>query len=259
MVDDKVFAEKLAQWIYKWRESHSLPSEGRLSSSQLDMFVSELQDEIYRSIPDFTENRISQNASLVLYSGTDFGAVKLMCKNSNGKYYMISQTQANALWERSFQEAVMCAIGDSDINSDTTLRVLSGKVKDTNGKLYRPNQYATDSCTLLALDDFLSYKVAEAGAKKGNVLYIVGDDLSDTSVGMLTEIPEVFRETLANGEDISGKLQLATNLRLNNAGEYEFDLVDAADTKFYLTETGDVKLVDVEIDHSYKNQIAQAS
>ena len=69
----------------------------------------------------------------------------------------------------------------------------------------------------------------------------------------------MFRETLANGEDISGKLQLATNLRLNKAGEYEFDLVDAADTKLYLTEIGDVKLVYVEIGHSNKFPLAQAA
>lgn len=169
---------------------------------------------------------------------------------------MISQTQADTLWDAPFQRAVMHAIGDDKLTDATTIRVLSGKIVDSSGNKVRINQYATDSHELLALDDFLSYKVAEAGAQKGNVLYIVGDELSDTSVGMLTEIPEVFRETLANGEDISGKLQLATNLRLNNAGEYEFDLVDADNIKLYLTETGGVKLVDVEIDHSYKNQIA---
>ena len=258
MVGDDVFAKDLAEWIKNWRESHQIPNDGKLSQIQIETFVSELQTEICNRIPDFTENKIGQNASLVLYSGTDFNAVKLMCDNSNGKYYMISQTQANALWEPDFKKAVRDVIGENDLDNSLTRRILSGKFKDAVGNECR-TQYATDSHELLALDDFLSYKVAEAGTKKGNVLYIVGDELSDTSVGMLTEIPEVFRETLSNGEDISGKLQLATNLRLNQAGEYEFDLVDAADIKLYLTETSGVKLVDVEIDHSYKNQIAQAA
>ena len=244
MIDNDVFSEALAEWVDGWRESRGISSDGKLNPAQLDMFVSDLQKEIINRIPDFTLNNVDPNASLVLYSGADYAAVKSMCANSNGKYYMISQTQANALWNKEFKESVVHAIGDLTEGDPTTLRVLSGKAKDANGKKYRLNQYATDSHELLALDDFLSYNVAEAGAKKGNVIYIVGDGLSDTSVGMLTEIPEVFRETLANGEDISGKLQLATNLRLNKAGEYEFDLVDAADTKLYLTETGDVKLVD---------------
>ena len=244
LIDDDIFSKRLAKWVNGWRESRGIPGDGKLNSAQLDMFVTDLQAEIINRIPDFTLNNVDPNASLVLYSGADYAAVKSMCANSGGKYYMISQTQANALWNKDFQKSVKDAIGDDDLTDPTTLRVLSGKGIDNSGKSSRIDQYATDSHELLALDDFLSYNVAEAGAKKGNVLYIVGDKLSDTSVGMLTEIPEVFRETLANGEDISGKLQLATNLRLNNAGEYEFDLVDAADTKLYLTETGDVKLVD---------------
>ena len=244
LVDDKVFATDLAEWVDGWRESRGISSDGKLNPAQLDMFVSDLQTEIINRIPDFTLNNVDPNASLVLYSGADYAAVKSMCANSGGKYYMISQTQANALWNKDFQKSVKDAIGDDDLADPTTLRVLSGKSIDNSGNLSRIDQYATDSHNLLAMDDFLSYKLAEAGAKKGNVIYIVGDRLSDTSVGMLTEIPEVFRETLANGDDISGKLQLATNLRMNKAGGYEFDLIDPSEAKIYLTENGDVKLVD---------------
>ena len=65
MVDRTSFIDGLVEWIDEWRESHSLPNEGKFTQSQLELFVSELQDEICRRIPDFTENTVGKNAKKI--------------------------------------------------------------------------------------------------------------------------------------------------------------------------------------------------
>ena len=152
MVDKKGVVKRIKEWVDAWRVNNGIQDEVEvLSGETLDKFVGELQNEIVKIIDDFGKNSIGENAKLVLYSGVDYNFVKKFCEASNGEYYMISQTLADALWEPEVQEAIMRAIGDGDIKKPTTAQVLAGKSYANDiEKGERISQYATESGNYLA-------------------------------------------------------------------------------------------------------------
>ena len=183
---------KLNNWLKKWRKRHTIYDDSVLSEEMIETFIGELQEEITTVIGDFgpTTNGF-ENAKLVLYTGTDYNLVNDFCVSSNGEYYMINQTNASILWNPIFRKNVANVIGEINSDEPISARILAGKSYDSTGRLTRISKYATDSENYLALDDFLSSKVAEAGLKQGDVMYVISPSARSKSVGLSTEVPTV--------------------------------------------------------------------
>ena len=116
-MDDKI--RELIKWLEGWRESHDIYDNEVLSEEMLELFVSELQTKIIKEIRNFGASIEGyENATLILYSGVYHEDVKAFCKASNGKFYMISQTEADAIWDMDFREAVAKAIGEPNPQGD---------------------------------------------------------------------------------------------------------------------------------------------
>lgn len=191
-MEDKII-NTLIEWAESWRNRNEIIDGKILSGETLEKFISELQNEITKVVGDFGINSSGENAKLVLYSGSDYKLVREFCETSNGEYYMISHTDANLLWDDGLRYQISATIGEYDIKGTITAQVLEGKAYEADGKTWtRTSNYATDSGNYLALDDFLSSKVTEAGLEKGNVLYMLGDAAKPNSVGLLTEMPVLF-------------------------------------------------------------------
>ncbi|MCH5263932.1 MAG: hypothetical protein J1F42_13565, partial [Lachnospiraceae bacterium] len=242
MGNDEILA-KLIKWVEKWRGNHPEIKEEKLSSENLERFVSELQDEIVSVIDDFGKNTIGENAKLVLYSGVNPDVVREFCEASDGEYYMISQTVANILWNGVFQKKIAEAIGETKPDDPITARVLSGKTNGEKGE--RIDQYATDSGKYLSLDDFISTKVVEAGLKNGKVLYLLGESANPNSVGLLTEIPTLMNASNEAGISTSDYLCLGTGLTKNADGTFSFKSVDWSQSSVFLDSNGKVSYVDM--------------
>ena len=244
-MEDKNIKQKLIEWVRQWRSDNGVSDDvDLLSIEYLDKFVGELQNKIVNVCNDFGKNSIGENAKLVLYLGVDYGFVEEFCKSSNGEYYMISQTVANVLWDNDFRKEIAYTIGETKANDPITARVLEGKEYNADGSWERINQYATESGKYLALDDFLSSKVAEAGLAKGNVVYLVGDGLKSDSVGLLTEVPTVLNDANNGGMNLSDVVTVGKNLTQNADGSYSFEIVDCSDVSVYLDQSGKVIFVD---------------
>ena len=205
-------------WLRKYDESQNLSeirnqSDGVLQGEALDAFVDALQQKIVESVNlhagGFGTNSVGENAELQLYSGVWYEDVKKMCEQSHGTRYMISQTAADILWDRELRKTIAKIIGEEKDTDPISSRVLAGKCGEeetVDGKQYRLlqfAQYATDSHRYLALDDFISQKVVEAGLAKGRVFYILKNDNAGIprSVGLLTEIPHVLNLMWSQGID----------------------------------------------------------
>ena len=165
-MEDRI--SEIEEWLEGWRRNHNIFDEEALSGERLELFVSELQTKIMEEITDFGANIEGyENATLILYSGVYYQDVKDFCELSNGQYYMINQTGAKELWNVNFQKAVAKAIGEPNPQGDITARILEGKKYNEDGTSWtRISNYATESGNYLALDDFVSSKVVEAGLSK---------------------------------------------------------------------------------------------
>ena len=235
----------LIDWLESWRDSNGIDNGVKLEGEILDKFVSELHGEIVGLIGDFGQNTISDTANLVLYSGQDYNMVKEFCEASNGKYYMISNTAADILWNETLRDTIAITIGEDKATDPITARVLEGKVYNADETWSRTTQYATDSNTYLALDDFISSKIAEAGLEKGNIIYIISDTANPNSVGLMTEIPTVFNYKDADGVSSSNAIEVVTNLIKNEDGTFTYEKVDCSNATVYFTDDGNVKYVDM--------------
>ena len=181
--------DRLIEWLESWRAKNNIIDDAVLSENAIEKFIGELQAKITTEIGDFGPATSEfENAYLVLYTGTDFNLVNEFCESSNGKYYMINQTNASVLWDNDFRDAIANVIGEADAESPITARILAGKSYDSTGRGTRISNYATDSENYLALDDFLSSKVAEAGLKQGDVMYVISPSARSNSVGLSTEV-----------------------------------------------------------------------
>ena len=116
-MDDKLEnnLEVILDWLEEWREKHGIKNMDTISETELDQFVAELQEKIVDSIGDFGPAPGYEGANLVLYSGVDYKAVDEFCTSSQGKYYMINQTQLGFLWDQKFKNAVAKVIGERSI------------------------------------------------------------------------------------------------------------------------------------------------
>ena len=190
------------------------------------MFISELQTKIVEEIINFGVNIEGyENAILILYSGVYYEDIKSFCEASNGKYYMISQTNANFLWKDEFRDTVAYVIGEPNSKGEITARVLEGKkYSEYDSSWTRISNYATESGNYLALDDFVSSKVVEAGLSKGKILYFIGDKATPNNVGLLTEIPSVYNNAIMNGESLSDKINIATDFVKNADGTFSYNM-----------------------------------
>lgn len=127
MENSNEIVEILKAWVKAWRDNNGVADGVVLSGENLEKFVGELQTEIVNVIGDFGENTIGENAKLVLYTGYGYDLVQEFCELSDGEYYMISQTAANALWDPDLQRAIANAIGESNATDPLTARVLFGR------------------------------------------------------------------------------------------------------------------------------------
>ena len=155
-MEDKIF--ELIKWLEGWRKSHDIYDDEVLSGEKLELFISELQTKIVEEIINFGVNIEGyENAILILYSGVYYEDIKSFCEASNGKYYMISQTNANFLWKDEFRDTVAYVIGEPNSKGEITARVLEGKkYSEYDSSWTRISNYATESGNYLALDDFVS-------------------------------------------------------------------------------------------------------
>lgn len=243
--------DDILEWLKKYQLDSKLTerraeSGGVLSGEALEDFIGALQDKIVESVTKyaggFGENTVGDNATLILYSGVNPQMVEDFCNQSGGKYYMISQTGADVLWNKRLRGAIAEAIGESKPTYPVSARVLEGKqgkcdLKDGE-RLYRLEvdaKYATDSHRLLALDDFISQKVAEAGVEKGKIHYFLANSHSGIprSVGLLTEIPHALNLMWSQGIDAEKNFQLGTGLT-RIGGKYQHELIDASDALLYV-------------------------
>lgn len=71
-MDDSRIVAILIDWVNTWRHDNGIVGDEVLSGEVLDIFVSELQNEISKNIGDFGLNSSGENAKLVLYSGTKY-------------------------------------------------------------------------------------------------------------------------------------------------------------------------------------------
>lgn len=202
--------DDILEWLKKYQLDSKLTerraeSGGVLSGEALEDFIGTLQDKIVESVTKyaggFGENTVGDNATLILYSGVNPQMVEKFCSQSGGKYYMISQTGAGILWNEDVREKIAETIGEDKPTEPISARVLEGKegkydLKKGNLRFRLENdaKYATDSHKFLALDDFISLQVVEAGIKKGKIRYVLENSHSGIprSVGMLSEIPRVM-------------------------------------------------------------------
>lgn len=244
-MEDKIL--ELKEWLESWRKSHEIYDDEVLSGERLELFVSELQAKIMKEIAYFGANIEGyENATLILYSGVLYEEVKAFCETSNGRYYMISQTYADALWNDEFREAVAYVIGEDDAEGEITARVLEGKkYSEDRSSWTRISNYATESGNYLALDDFLSSKVVEAGLSKGKILYFIGDKATPNNVGLLTEIPSVYNNVIMNGESLSDKINIATDFVKNADGTFSYNILENVNTNVLIDANGKVKYVDL--------------
>lgn len=111
--------EFLIGFVESWRSDNGITGSSPLTGDDLAQFAKNLQTTIASSVS------FDGEGTLVLYSGVDYESIASYCSNSNGQYYMISQTEAGkVLWDEEFRRAVTEAIGDDA----TALKFLEGKV-----------------------------------------------------------------------------------------------------------------------------------
>lgn len=242
--------DDLTEWLADYETSNNISlirekTGGVLQGADLDTFVGALQRKIVEAVNlhagGFGTNCIGENAELQLYSGVWYKDVQKMCEQSHGTRYMISQTAADILWEGSLRKAIAKIIGEEKDTDPISSRVLAGKCGEeetVDGKQYRLlqfAQYATESHRYLALDDFISRKVVEAGIAKGRVFYILKNDNAGIprSVGLLTEIPHALNLMWSQGIDAEKNFQLGTGLT-RIGGKYQHELIDASDALLYV-------------------------
>lgn len=244
-MEDKIF--ELIKWLEGWRKSHDIYDDEVLSGEKLELFISELQTKIVEEIINFGVNIEGyENAILILYSGVYYEDIKSFCEASNGKYYMISQTNANFLWKDEFRDTVAYVIGEPNSKGEITARVLEGKkYSEYDSSWTRISNYATESGNYLALDDFVSSKVVEAGLSKGKILYFIGDKATPNNVGLLTEIPSVYNNAIMNGESLSDKINIATDFVKNADGTFSYNILENVNTNVLIDANGKVKYVDL--------------
>lgn len=118
----KQIRDDILVWIEKYQRDNHLAdvrarSGGILTGEALEDFIGALQSKMVESVTKyaggFGENTIGDSATLVLYSGVSPQMVEDFCNQSGGKYYMISQTGADVLWNNRLRGAIAEAIGES--------------------------------------------------------------------------------------------------------------------------------------------------
>ena len=239
--------EVLLDWLKEWREKHGIEDTGTLSETELNQFVAELQEKIVNIVEDFGPVPGYEDAKLVLYSDVDYKAVEKYCTSSQGKYYMINQTKLDFFWDEKFKQNVANVIGEKNPKSPITARVLEGKeyYSADGNSCTRIGNTATESGNYLALDDFLSSQVAKTGARRGNVEYLIGENASKDSVGLLSEIPSVINEIVLLGKDISSSLTIGTNFTKLSDGTFHYDFLNVDDASVFLNKNGTVDYIDI--------------
>lgn len=245
-MEDKLI-RVLIEWLENWRSANSVPDGELLSGELLERFVGELQGKILSETGGFGPTvKGFEDAKLVLYSGVDWNLVGEFCEQSGGKYYMINQTKASMLWNPEFRQAVADVIGERKTKDPISARVLEGKVYE-DGAEYgtRIGRYATDSERFLALDDFLSSELAKEGASRGDITYFLSPDARPETVGLSSEVPEVFTQKFFKGRGASSGFVLASDLTRNADGSFSFKTADVSDAIVYFDKSGRAGFVDL--------------
>ena len=245
-MEDKLI-RVLIEWLENWRSANSVPDGELLSGELLERFVGELQSKILSETGGFGPAvKGFEDAKLVLYSGVDWNLVGEFCEQSGGKYYMINQTKASMLWDKDFRQAVADVIGEESYKSDISARVLEGKVYE-DGAEYgtRIGRYATDSDRFLALDDFLSSELAKEGTSRGDITYFLSPDARPETVGLSSEVPEVFTQKYVKGSGGLSDFTVAYDLTKNADGSFSFKTADVSDAFVYFDKSGRVGFVDL--------------
>ncbi len=244
-ISDHVALENLLDWLDAWRDKNGIEDGEILSDEKLEKFLGELYEKINNEITDFGANQEGyENAKLVLYTKYNYEMVQEFCKQSDGKYYMVNQTAASMIWQPDFGEKISKVIGEKSLQGEKTMRVLSGKVYDAEGNPERVSRYATDSGKLLSFDDFMSSKIVDAGLKRGNILYLIGDNPNSKSVGLLTELPELLNSANEAGLVLTEVLEIATNFT-KGADGFVYDLVNWSKAGVCLDGSGKINYLDI--------------
>ena len=244
-MEDKLI-RVLIEWLGNWRSANSVPDGELLSGELLERFVGELQGKILSETGGFGPAvKGFEDAKLVLYSGVDWNLVGEFCEQSGGKYYMINQTKASVLWDRDFRQAIADVIGESDAKKPISARVLEGKSYKSKNEWTRVGRYATDSDRFLALDDFLSSELAREGASRGDVTYFLSPDARPETVGLSSEVPEVFTQKYVKGSGGLADFTVAYDLTKNADGSFSFKTADVSDAFVYFDKSGRVGFVDL--------------
>ncbi|MDE5873144.1 MAG: hypothetical protein K2H07_04455, partial [Lachnospiraceae bacterium] len=244
-MSDNVAFESLMDWLDKWRDGKVDEDDEILSDEKLEQFLGELYEKINDEIKDFGPNQDGyENAKLVLYTKYDNKIVEEFCRQSGGKYYMVNQTAANAIWDNDFGKKISEVIGEKNLEGEKTMRVLAGKVRNAEGNFERVSRYATDSGKILSFDDFMSSKLVDAGLKRGNVLYLIGDNPNSKSVGLLTEIPKLLNCATEAGLDLTEVLEVATNVT-KGADGFVYDLINWSNAGVCLDGSGKINYLDI--------------
>lgn len=228
--------EFLIGFVESWRSDNGITGSSPLTGDDLAQFAKNLQTTIASSVS------FDGEGTLVLYSGVDYESIASYCSNSNGQYYMISQTEAGkVLWDEEFRRAVTEAIGDDA----TALKFLEGKViEGTTPK--RIGSIGVDGTDILSLDDFISQNIAKVGAESGDVVMVLGNKVKPNSVGVLTEIPEVLNQSTKITGDIASKLHVIDDISLLDNGLSNISKIDMSKTTvFFDKATGKVSAVDM--------------
>ena len=244
-MEDKLI-RVLIEWLGNWRSANSVPDGELLSGELLERFVGELQGKILSETGGFGPAvKGFEDAKLVLYSGVDWNLVGEFCEQSGGKYYMINQTKASVLWDRDFRQAIADVIGESDAKKPISARVLEGKSYKSKNEWTRVGRYATDSERFLALDDFLSSELAKEGASRGDITYFLSPDARPETVGLSSEVPEVFTQKYVKGSGGLADFTVAYDLTKNADGSFSFKTADVSDAFVYFDKSGRVGFVDL--------------
>ncbi|MCM1287188.1 MAG: hypothetical protein NC240_02670, partial [Clostridium sp.] len=244
-ISDHVAFEKLVDWMDAWRDKNGIEDGEILTDEKLEKFLAELYEKISEEIANFGANQEGyENAKLVLYTKYDYKMVEEFCRQSDGKYYMVNQTAAKMIWDNAFGMEISKVIGENSLKGEKTIRVLSGKVRDAEGNLERVSRYATDSDNFLAFDDFMSSKIVDAGLKRGNVLYLIGDNPNSQSVSLLTELPELLNSANEMGLALTEVLEVATNFT-KGADGFVYDLVNWSNAGVCLDGSGKINYLDI--------------
>lgn len=223
----------LIEYVENWRSANGITGSSPLTGQNLAQFATDLQTTIASNVS------FGGKGTLVLYSGVDYDVVASYCSNSNGQYYMISQTEA--LWNQQFRSAVTETIGDDA----TALKLLEGKVTEGTSKI-RVGNVGVDGTEILSLDDFISQNVARVGSESGDVAMVIGKNVNPNSVGVLTEIPEVLNQSTNSTGNLASKLNIIDDISLLDNGLSNAKKVDLSKaTIFFDKTTGKVSAVDM--------------